>query len=196
VIQAEAIHTGQGAKNAPSEQTGNLSAKLPLCKGAKVMLLRNIAAEMGLVNGSQGIVYNIGWAAGADVRNDSPRVVMVGFDDYDGPGFLDENREELRDSNDRKVIPILRVNQEFMLGSTQCSRAQFPLTISYAVTVPKRVVTNIAAREFASGLNYVACSRVTSLQGLMFEEPFDRNNVCKEPSESMYFTQAHFCVLY
>ena len=50
VIQAEAIHTGQGAKNAPSEQTGNLSAKLPLCKGAKVMLLRNIAAEMGLVN--------------------------------------------------------------------------------------------------------------------------------------------------
>jgi len=203
VIQAEAIHTGQGAKNAPSEQTGNLSAKLPLCKGAKVMLLRNISAEMGLVNGSQGTVYDIGWAAGADVRNDPPLVVMVGFDDYDGPGFLDENREELRDSNDRKVIPILRVNQEFMLGSTQCSRAQFPLTISYAVTVhkaqgitTKRVVTNIAAREFASGLNYVACSRVTSLQGLMFEEPFDRNNVCKEPSESMYFTQAHFCVLY
>jgi hypothetical protein len=36
------------------------------------------------------------------VRNDLPLVVMVCFDDYDGPGFLDEN-EELRDSNDRKV---------------------------------------------------------------------------------------------
>ena len=177
--------------------------RLPLCKDAKVMLLHNISAEMGLVNGSQGTVYDIGWAAGADVRTDPPLAVMVGFDDYDGPGFLDENREELRDSNDRKVIPILRVNQEFMLGSTQCSRAQFPLTISYAVTVHKaqgitlkRVVTKISAREFASGPSYVACSRVASLKGLMSEEPFDRNSVCKEPSEGMYFTQAHFCVLY
>jgi len=155
------------------------------------------------MNGSQGIVYDIGWAPGADVNKDPPLVVMVGFDGYDGPGFLDENGEELRDSNDRKVIPILRVTQEFMLGSTQCSRVQFPLTIAYAITVHKaqgitlkRVVTKIAAREFASGLNYVAYSRVTSLQGLMFEEPFDRNSVCKEPSEGMYFTQAHFCVLY
>ena len=86
-----------------------------------------------------------------------------------------------------------------MLGSTQCSRAQFPLTIAYAITVHKaqgitlkRVVTKIAAREFASGLNYVACSRVTSLQGLMFEEPFDRNSVCKEPSEGMLLHSGPF----
>ena len=31
------------------------------------------------MNGSQGIVYDIGWAPGADVKNDPPLVVMVGF---------------------------------------------------------------------------------------------------------------------
>jgi hypothetical protein len=38
---------------------------------------------------------------------------------------------------------------------------------------------DILSREFQTGLSYVAVSRVTSLKGLLFEAPFDRNNLCK-----------------
>jgi ATP-dependent exoDNAse (exonuclease V) alpha subunit len=40
------------------------------------------------------------------------------------------------------------------------------------ITVP-RAVPNISSRDFASGLTYVAVSRVKTLDGLLFEEPFD-----------------------
>jgi len=68
------------------------------------------------------------------------------------------------------------------------SREQFPLVVSYAITVHKsqdvtldKVVCDISGAEFASGLRYVAVSRVSKLQGLMFDVPFDRGRVCRDP---------------
>jgi Helitron helicase-like domain at N-terminus/Domain of unknown function (DUF6570)/PIF1-like helicase/DNA helicase Pif1, 2B domain len=186
VVQARATDTGN-TRGVKSDLAGNLAEALPLCKGARIMLLRNISAEMHLVNGSQGDVFDIGWAPGADPTTDPPNVVMVGFDDYSGPGFMDAEGNELRDSHGRLVIPILRVRQEFLFKKADCSRTQFPLTISYAVTVHKsqgitidRAVVKIATKEFAVGLNYVMCSRVRTLEGLVFEEPFDRDKVCHD----------------
>lgn len=65
--------------------------------------------------------------------------------------------------------------------------------VSYAITVHKsqgitldKVVCDISAPEFASGLSYVAVSRVKTLDGLMFEKPFDRNRVYREtPTRAM-----------
>jgi ATP-dependent DNA helicase PIF1 len=36
-----------------------------------------------------------------------------------------------------------------------------------------RAVLNIADRDFVAGLSYVAVSRVKTLRGILFEEPFD-----------------------
>ncbi len=115
---------------------------------------------------------------------------MVAFDEFRGAGFLLPNGEELVNARGKKVAPILRVRNEFMLGSANCSREQFPLTVAYAITIHKAqgitlksVVVGITVGEFASGLNYVACSRATTLQGLLIETPFPRSAVNKKTGD-------------
>jgi hypothetical protein len=79
------------------------------------------------------------------------------------------------------------------VGTNSCSRAQFPLLVSCAITVHKsqgitldKVVCDISAPEFAADFSYVAVSRVKTLSGLMFENPFDRDRVHREkPSSAM-----------
>src|SRR5512146_2748675 len=191
-IQVEAKHEGIGAERVESSEAGNLAKRLPLCVGCRVMLTRNLWANVGLVNGAQGTVYDISWKEGADVLRDPPEVVMVAFDDYSGPAFTMPCGEELR-RGEKLVVPILRVRQNFMVGASSCYREQFPLLVSYAITVHKsqgitldKVVSDISAPEFASGLSYVAVSRVKTLGGLMFEKPFDRNRIYREtPSRAM-----------
>ncbi|EAQ88621.1 hypothetical protein CHGG_05240 [Chaetomium globosum CBS 148.51] len=191
-IQVEAKHEGVGAEKVESSNAGNLAKRLPLCVGCRVMLTRNLWADVGLVNGAQGTVYEISWKEGADVLRDPPEVIMVPFDDYDGPAFTMPNGEPLR-SGEKLVVPILRVRQDFMVGANSCSRKQFPLWVSYAITVHKsqgitldKVVCDISAPEFASGLSYVAVSRVKTLGGLMFKRPFDRSRIYREtPSRAM-----------
>ena len=183
-----ATHQGQGAEKAESKDAGNLSKTFPACLGARVMLTRNIWNPVGLVNGAQGTVYDIGWAAGADPEKDPPMVFMIAFEGYTGPPYVTEHGEELRDGSGRPVVPILRVRQDFTLKNQMCSRTQFPLVVSYAITVHKsqgvtlpRVVCDISDPEFATGLSYVAVSRVSKLEGLMFDTPFERARVYREP---------------
>ncbi|EAQ85210.1 hypothetical protein CHGG_09224 [Chaetomium globosum CBS 148.51] len=164
-IQVEAKHEGVGAEKVESSNAGNLAKRLPLCVGCRVMLTRNLWADVGLVNGAQGT---------------------------DGPAFTMPNGEPLR-SGEKLAVPILRVRQDFMVGANSCSREQFPLLVSYAITVHKsqgitldKVVCDISAPEFTSGLSYVAVSRVKTLGGLMFERPFDRSRIYREtPSRAM-----------
>lgn len=53
------------------------------------------------------------------------------------------------------------------------------------ITVSKAVF-NITEKEFALGLTYVTLSRVKSLDGILFEEPFDYERFLrKKPHPSM-----------
>ncbi|KAI1101805.1 hypothetical protein F4804DRAFT_334935 [Jackrogersella minutella] len=90
---------------------------------------------------------------------------MVAWDNYSGPPFLLPTGEELHDSRGKLVVPVERVRQDFVLNQNTCCREQFPIVISYGITVQKaqgvtldRVVCDISASEFASGLSYVAVS--------------------------------------
>ncbi|KAG8664934.1 uncharacterized protein FPOAC1_012911 [Fusarium poae] len=76
-IQVMAKNIGSGADKATSEQSGNLAGQFPVCIGARLMITQNIWQPAGLVNGAQGIVYDIDWAPGADTRRDSPCVIMM-----------------------------------------------------------------------------------------------------------------------
>jgi hypothetical protein len=112
---------------------------------------------------------------------------MVAFDEYAGPSFTMPDGEPLR-SGEKLVVPILRVRQDFMIGGDSCYRERFPLVVSYAITVHKsqgitldKAVCDISVPEFASGLCYVAASRVKTLRGLLFENPFDRSRVYRQP---------------
>ncbi|KAM4061903.1 AAA domain-containing protein [Hirsutella rhossiliensis] len=49
-----------------------------------------------------------------------------------------------------------------------------------------QIVTDLASRDFQAGISYVAVSRVTSLQGLLLEAPFDRQSLYNHaPTEGM-----------
>lgn len=65
------------------------------------------------------------------------------------------------------------------LGTTYRG-TQFPFTIAYAITAHKsqgatldKAVLDISEREFQPGLTYVAVRRVKTIEGLMFDCPFD-----------------------
>ena len=69
---------------------------------------------------------------------------------------------------------------------------KIPLIESYAITVHKaqgvtldEAVCDISAREFSSGLSYVAVSRVSKLNGLMFDSPFSLARVFRDPPSKM-----------
>ncbi|KJZ72876.1 hypothetical protein HIM_07820 [Hirsutella minnesotensis 3608] len=122
-------------------------------------------------------LYDIAWAPGADPMQNPPCVIMMEFDKYTGPVFLTT-------ADGRKIVPILPVNRDFLVGATLCTRTQFPLIVCYAITVHKSqsitedmIVTDLSCRDFQTGLSYVAVSRVKTLQGLMLDAPFDLNHL-------------------
>ncbi|KJZ68018.1 hypothetical protein HIM_03883 [Hirsutella minnesotensis 3608] len=151
--------------------------QIPVCIGARLMLTSNLWQPVGLCNGARGTVYDIAWAPGADPMQNPPCVIMMEFDKYTGPVFLTT-------ADGRKIVPILPVNRDFLVGATLCTRTQFPLIVCYAITVHKSqsitedmIVTDLSCRDFQTGLSYVAVSRVKTLQGLMLDAPFDLNHL-------------------
>jgi len=122
---------------------------------------------------------------GANPYEEAPYIVFVEFDNYAGPPYFVSDRRCCR------VVPIFRAVREFLVGTAACIRIQFPFTVVFAVTVYKcqgitasRIVVDISGRDFQAGLTYVAVSRVTSLQGVMFDVPFDLEAIRQMSRES------------
>nr|OQO27419.1 hypothetical protein B0A51_07870 [Rachicladosporium sp. CCFEE 5018] len=171
-----AKHTGgELAKAQKSDAAGGLHAHLPVCLGARVMVTSNLWTEKKVVNSSMGVLRDVVWLEDGDVGG-TPFCLFVELDEYDGESYDGYDGPGDHD----KIVPIFARTQNFTRNNTECSRTQFPLTVAFAITVHKsqgmtldRAVLNIAEEDFASGLTYVAVSRVKTLDGLMFEQPFD-----------------------
>lgn len=175
IVNSRATNTGTDAHKTDASNAGNLHNVLPLCVGARVMLTENLWTTAGLVNGAAGYVWDIAWAAGVETpRETLPFVILVKMDSYTGRACFPDRPEIPRD-----VVPVFLVQREFLRGTVLCTRTQFPCTIAYAITVHKsqgatlaKAVLDISGRDFASGLTYVAVSRVTRLDGIMFSVSF------------------------
>jgi ATP-dependent DNA helicase PIF1 len=125
--------------------------KLELRIGAQVMLLKNIDANNGLVNGSIGKVLKF-----------LPEGVLVKFKHCES--IIGEQTWELKEQ--------VRGFGGKMQLKVVASRTQMPLRIAYAITVHKsqgatldRAIIDVS-EAFADGQIYVALSRVRDLDSL------------------------------
>lgn len=129
-----------------TDRDANYEEVLELCEGAQVMLIRNLA-EVGLVNGSRGIV--------------------VGFDVHGKPivEFMNGFRMPIGEA-------VWEVEEY-----PRVQRTQVPLRLAWACTIHKAqgatldcVLIDIGRGIFEHGQAYVALSRVRSLEGLYIHE--------------------------
>ena len=63
------------------------------------MLLQNIQVDMGLVNGATGIIKDVVWKEGVDIKKDLLQVLLVAVNRYNRPALF-------TGSNSKKVVPI------------------------------------------------------------------------------------------
>ncbi|EED11951.1 ATP-dependent DNA helicase PIF1, putative [Talaromyces stipitatus ATCC 10500] len=165
VISLSATNEPKEAEKVDSKDAGNLHNTLDISIGSRVMLGENIWTERGLVNGAFGTVHDIVWPEDCvDPRKEPPLAILVHFD---------------------------QSRREFIVDNKNCTHTQFPLVVAYAITIHKsqditlwRAVLNIKEKDFAPGLTYVAISRVKSLDGILFEEPFDYERFSHKKSDT------------
>jgi ATP-dependent DNA helicase PIF1 len=82
-----AVNQGRNAHKATEEEADNLQNEIYICIGARIMLSSNLWIEIGLVNGSMGIITDITWARDQDPFTSLPLAILVEFDGYIGPEF-------------------------------------------------------------------------------------------------------------
>ena len=132
--------------NKDCNMTAGLEAELKLAVGVRVMLRRNLDTSQGLVNGALGTVSAI-----------CKDCIQVTFD-----------------HTPKLQFKIERVRSRFqVLRRFYVYRKQFPLILAFAVTIHKCqglsldcAIVDLSSDIFATGMAYVAMSRVRTLAGL------------------------------
>ena len=132
--------------NKDCNMTAGLEAELKLAVGVRVMLRRNLDTTQGLVNGALGTVSAI-----------TKEYIQVTFDHTPNLQFK-----------------IERIRSKFqILRRFYVYRKQFPLILAFAVTIHKCqglsldcAIVDLSSDIFATGMAYVAMSRVRTLAGL------------------------------
>ena len=90
IARTSALHSGQNAKNATSDDVGGLDAVIFLARGAAIMLTSNLWQEVGLCNGATGVVEDLLFHPDRPPPC-LPIAALVHFTNYTGPAFLATN---------------------------------------------------------------------------------------------------------
>lgn len=147
------------SRDCPAEDT------LEVAVGAQVILLKNLDLELGLVNGSRGVVL--------EFTSDGYPLVL----------FLNGKKMEIKEDKwemTESLKPIV-------------AKMQVPLKLGYAVTIHSSqgatmdcVKTDLGASIFEYGQLYTALSRVRTLEGLSLVS-FDEKKVMTHPKVLAYY---------
>lgn len=138
--------------------------------------------ELGLVNGTTGVIEDIIWAPGSS-RSDLPIAVLVSCKSYRGPTlWRTAPTEEF--PRGIPIVPITPVRTAFEINGAPCARKQIPLRLAWAVTIHKsqgltlkKVKLGLGKKEFSTGLTFVGLSRVKSMDDLMIDDVLNYTRV-------------------
>ncbi|KAE8291439.1 ATP-dependent DNA helicase PIF1 [Larimichthys crocea] len=166
-------------------QTGCFKGKkrdLPDCiqaaHGVRIMILRNLDVEDGLVNGTFGTIANI--VTGQ--QDGKTTVTTIGLQ-LDNPNAGQKFRKKIPGQLDNLVY-IERTEEN--MTKKGAVRRQFPMKLAFACTAHKvQGMTMESAvvslkRVFEPGMSYVALSRTTSLKGLHITD-FEEKKIYADP---------------
>jgi len=141
-----------------------IDREIELCVGAQVMLTKNLDVDIGLVNGSRGVIAE--------------------FDSTGNPVII-------FDSGHKMSMEV--VEFEIEQGEDILIRKQIPFILAWAITIHKsqgasltEVVTDLS-NVFGNGQAYVTLSRVKTLEGL-FLMNIDYNKIKCNPVVKQYYT--------
>lgn len=150
--------TKENCKYLKSELERQFKAKnldvLKLKTGARVMLVKNLDVEKGLINGSLGTIKSF--------QNNKPNVLF----DNGIEQLIEKHKWEIEDTETSK----------------KCEAMQLPLILAYAITIHKS--QSLSLEEACVSLSncfcdhqvYVALSRVKSINGLFLTD-FDEKQI-------------------
>ena len=179
-------------KDFPSTKTDGLLRELPLFVGMPVFLTDNIATELGLTNGTTGVVKSIQFecdevipaGTGFNYLENIPDCVIVEVDDV--------NMTPL-DGLAPNHVPIFpkagsfRVKVPGRKDPININRTHFPIVPRFACTAHKsqgatltKAIIDLIVPEGKKGgveinFSYVPLSRVRALKDLTILRPFDRS---------------------
>lgn len=146
------------------------SAELTLAIDAQVMLITNLNPEIGLVNGSRGVVVGYGATAEADVK--AQMSTMQGV----GQQFDPALQVPIVKFRNGVKMPITHATWEVPEMSSVLRR-QIPLKLAYAVTIHRAqgatldcALVDVGGHTFEYGQAYVALSRVKNLESLYIHD--------------------------
>ena len=106
-----------------------VNAPIPLCRGARVSVNKNIWQEMGIYNGAMGTVIDIRWKHGeSPLTGHLPLYVIVALDEYIGPAWDADNKTHV-------PIPLYQIPCDNMRKC--CCMMTVPLELSFARTLHK-----------------------------------------------------------
>ena len=177
ILKAMSYNSTKSAKAQRADFFQGLPNRVFLSESSKVLLTTNLKPELGLANGSTGIVKAFVWEDGAtneDLSDVRKMFVWVDFgDQYIGDSFFRSMPER---NGWFPIFPfMLNLPQKKQLASTgsdsrtttMLSRMMLPLKLAWSWTVHKAqgqtleglVVLTLGDDEYTSGLSYTAFSR-------------------------------------
>lgn len=176
VCYCPAVDNFQPAASDDEEQE-NLLVLLQLGVGSRVMLRHNLWVNGGLVNGSVGTVTGFMFAPGKFSPDHTPEIVLVKFDNYQGP-----SPPELPDGS----VPICKITKSWRVRNFLRKRTQFPLTLCWALTLHKvqgqtlaKAIVSLGSQEHFLNSSLVSLSRVRKIEDLLLDQAYNEDRFAK-----------------
>jgi len=94
IVRIQAKNTSAWMRKLRADRCGQLNNVLFLSRDAKVTLTYNLCPEIGLANGSTGIVKDVVYKTGESPKKHIPYCVWVEMEGYTGPSFFPTRDED------------------------------------------------------------------------------------------------------